>query len=190
MTGLIGPGDRKSVQPMAERLAPGDYDQLHHFVAAGVWDMAPLETELLVQADKLVGGGDAVMVIDDTRPFRSLGKRQYQGGAVRFLSLMGCRRNTPGHLRRKRPADPNYVRSMALVRNRPDQCASEHWATTLYWHHDRAPASSNRSAMPVRCWYQQLGQARFCALCFRSNRGQIRWPLGRGEFPQVARVCI
>ena len=33
VAGLIGPGDRKSVQPMAERLAPGDYDQLHHFVA-------------------------------------------------------------------------------------------------------------------------------------------------------------
>ena len=33
ISGLIGPGDRKSVQPMAERLAPGDYDQLHHFVA-------------------------------------------------------------------------------------------------------------------------------------------------------------
>ena len=55
VTGLIGPGDRKSVQPMAGRLAPGDYDQLHHFVAAGVWDAAPLENELLVQADKLVG---------------------------------------------------------------------------------------------------------------------------------------
>jgi hypothetical protein len=26
VAGLIGPGDRKSVQPMAERLAPGDYD--------------------------------------------------------------------------------------------------------------------------------------------------------------------
>jgi SRSO17 transposase len=38
VAGLIGPGDRKSVQPMAERFAPGDYDQLHHFVAAGVWD--------------------------------------------------------------------------------------------------------------------------------------------------------
>src|ERR1700681_1029574 len=63
--GLIGPGDRKSVQPMAERLAPGDYDQLHHFIAAGVWDAAPLETELLVQADRLVGGSDAVLVIDD-----------------------------------------------------------------------------------------------------------------------------
>ena len=47
VSGLIGPGDRKSIQPMAERLAPGDYDQLHHFVAAGVWDAAPLETELL-----------------------------------------------------------------------------------------------------------------------------------------------
>jgi SRSO17 transposase len=66
VSGLIGPGDRKSVQPMAERVALGDYDQLHHFIAAGVWDAGPVETELLVQADKLVGGSDAVLVIDDT----------------------------------------------------------------------------------------------------------------------------
>src|SRR6202023_1157152 len=66
VAGLIGPGDRKSVQPMAERLAPGDYDQLHHFVAAGVWDAAPLETELLIQADRLVGGSAAVLGIADT----------------------------------------------------------------------------------------------------------------------------
>lgn len=66
ISGLIGPGDRKSVQPMAARFAPGDYDQLHHFIAAGVWDAAPLAAELLVQADRLVGGGDAVLVIDDT----------------------------------------------------------------------------------------------------------------------------
>ena len=66
VAGLIGPGDRKSVQPMAERLAPGDYDQLHHFIADGVWDAAPLESELLIQADRLVGGKDAVLVIDDT----------------------------------------------------------------------------------------------------------------------------
>ena len=43
IAGLIGPGDRKSVQPMAERLAAGEYDQLHHFVSAGVWDGAALE---------------------------------------------------------------------------------------------------------------------------------------------------
>ncbi len=66
VAGLIGPGDRKSVQPMAERLAPGEYDRLHHFVATGVWDAAPLEAELLMQADRLVGGDDAVLVIDDT----------------------------------------------------------------------------------------------------------------------------
>jgi len=66
VSGLIGPGDRKSIQPMAERLALGDYDQLHHFIADGVWDGRPVETELLVQADRLVGGSDAVLVVDDT----------------------------------------------------------------------------------------------------------------------------
>src|SRR3979409_2703645 len=35
VAGLIGPGDRKSVAPIAERFAPGGYDRLHHFVAAG-----------------------------------------------------------------------------------------------------------------------------------------------------------
>jgi hypothetical protein len=66
VSGLIGPGDRKSIQPMAKRLALGECDQLHHFIAAGVWDASPVETELLVQADRLVGGRDAVLVIDDT----------------------------------------------------------------------------------------------------------------------------
>src|SRR6201981_3049053 len=66
LSGLIGPGDRKSIQPMAKRLALGEYDQLHHFIAAGVWDASPVETELFVQADRLVGGRDAVLVIDDT----------------------------------------------------------------------------------------------------------------------------
>ena len=51
---------------MAERLGFGEYDQLHHFIAAGVWDATPVETELLVQADRLVGGNDAMLVIDDT----------------------------------------------------------------------------------------------------------------------------
>jgi SRSO17 transposase len=32
IAGLIGPGERKSIQPIAERLAAGDYDQLHHFM--------------------------------------------------------------------------------------------------------------------------------------------------------------
>jgi DDE superfamily endonuclease len=64
--GADRPWRSKSIQPMAERLALGGYDQLHHFIAAGVWDAAPVERELLVQADRLVGGSDAVLVIDDT----------------------------------------------------------------------------------------------------------------------------
>src|SRR4029450_14131158 len=63
--GLIGPGDRKSVQPMADRLVPGEYDRLHHFVADGAWNAAPLEAELLAQADRLVGGLDAGLGVDD-----------------------------------------------------------------------------------------------------------------------------
>src|SRR3981081_4225391 len=66
VSGLIGPGDRKSIQPMAERFARGDYDQLHHFIAAGVWDARPVETELRVQADRLGGGRAAVLVVDGT----------------------------------------------------------------------------------------------------------------------------
>src|SRR5258707_8143463 len=50
IAGLIGPGDRKSVQPMAARAGEVGYDQLHHFVTAGVWDSAPLEAALLKMA--------------------------------------------------------------------------------------------------------------------------------------------
>jgi SRSO17 transposase len=87
VSGLIGPGDRKSIQPMSERLAPGDYDQLHHFIADGVWDAKPLETELLVQADQLVGGRDAVLVVDDT----ALPKKGNHsvGVAAQYASALG-----------------------------------------------------------------------------------------------------
>src|SRR2546430_1258202 len=91
VAGLIGPGDRKSVAPMAERFAPGDYDQLHHFVAAGVWDAAPLETELLIQADRLVGGSDAVLVIDDTAVPKK-GKHSV-GVAPQYASALGKNAN-------------------------------------------------------------------------------------------------
>ena len=51
---------------MASRWAPGDYDELHHFIASGVWNEALLEEELAIQADKLIGGASAVLVADDT----------------------------------------------------------------------------------------------------------------------------
>src|SRR4029434_2469436 len=87
VAGLIGPGDRKSVQPMAERLATGNYDQLHHFIADGVWDASPLESELLNQADRLVGGKDSVLVIDDTS-LPKKGERSV-GVAAQYASALG-----------------------------------------------------------------------------------------------------
>lgn len=66
VAGLIGLGDRKSVQPMAARGDGVPYDRLHHFIAAGIWDEAPLQQALLNKADRLVGGSDAILVVDDT----------------------------------------------------------------------------------------------------------------------------
>jgi SRSO17 transposase len=66
VAGLIGPGDRKSVQPMAARDEAVSYGQLHHFVASGIWDAAPLEAALLAEADRQVGSDDAWLIIDDT----------------------------------------------------------------------------------------------------------------------------
>lgn len=66
IAGLIGPGERKSVQPMAERLGLGAHDRLHHFVSGGTWDATPLLEELASKADALLGGDDAMLVVDDT----------------------------------------------------------------------------------------------------------------------------
>jgi SRSO17 transposase len=66
IAGLIGPGDRKSIQPMAARADAISYDRLHHFIGGGVWDSAPLEATLWQQADDLAGGENAWLIIDDT----------------------------------------------------------------------------------------------------------------------------
>ncbi len=51
---------------MAARLGLGGHDQLQHFIASPAWDGAPLWSVLAQQADKLVGGPQAWLVIDDT----------------------------------------------------------------------------------------------------------------------------
>ena len=84
LRGLLLPGERKSVEPMAARVAPGEVQQLHHFVSASPWAAAPLEAELVRAADRLVGGADAVLVVDDTALVKqgdhSVGvQRQYCG---------------------------------------------------------------------------------------------------------------
>lgn len=56
LKGLLLPGGRKSVEPMAARMVPGDVQQLHHVVSTSPWATVPLEDELVKAADRLVGG--------------------------------------------------------------------------------------------------------------------------------------
>src|SRR4051812_7362530 len=91
IAGLIGLGDRKSVQPMAARDAGVNYDQLHHFIASGVWDAAPLEKVLLAEADRQVGGNDAWLIVDDTAlPKKG---RHSVGVAPQYASALGKNAN-------------------------------------------------------------------------------------------------
>jgi SRSO17 transposase len=93
VAGLIGAGDRKSVQPMAARDGEVGYDQLHHFIASGVWDAAPLEKALLAEADRMVGGAEAWLIVDDT----ALPKKGEHsvGVAPQYASSLGKTRQLP-----------------------------------------------------------------------------------------------
>lgn len=91
IAGLIGPGDRKSIQPMAARADALGYDRLHHFIGAGLWDSAPLEATLWQQADALVGGDKAWLIIDDTA-LPKKGKASV-GVAPQYATVLGKNAN-------------------------------------------------------------------------------------------------
>jgi len=81
VSGLIAPDYRKIVQPMARRLALRACDQLQSPL------LRPGSGMLLVQADNLVGGSDAVRVIDDTAIPK---KGTYSMGvAAQYASALG-----------------------------------------------------------------------------------------------------
>jgi len=66
LRGLIAPGERKSIEPLVARVAPGEVQQVHHFVAMSRWATEPIEEVLFEKADALVGGDDAHLIVDDT----------------------------------------------------------------------------------------------------------------------------
>src|SRR5215203_3203346 len=91
LQGLLGPGERKSVEPMAARVAPGDVQQLHHFISTSPWATEPLEAELVQAADRLLGGQDAVLVIDDTALVKQ--GRHSVGVARQYCGQLGKKAN-------------------------------------------------------------------------------------------------
>src|SRR4028119_1810340 len=90
LRGLLGPGERKSLQPMAASLGPSGHDPSQHFIASPAWDAGrpragagrgraglgrwrpfsagpawddgPLWRVLAEQADRVVGGAKAALV--------------------------------------------------------------------------------------------------------------------------------
>src|SRR4051794_41692607 len=68
LRGLLGPSERKSLQPMATSLGLSGHDQLQHFIASPAWDDAPLWRGLGGQAGRPGGGAGAGLVVDDTAP--------------------------------------------------------------------------------------------------------------------------
>ncbi|WP_457105508.1 transposase [Methylobacterium sp. P5_C11] len=66
VAGLIGSGERKSIQPMAARAEGGSYGLQHHAIAAGICQSAPPERVIVSLADRLAGGPDAILVVGVT----------------------------------------------------------------------------------------------------------------------------
>ena len=82
LRGLLGPGERKSLQPMAARLGLSGHDQLQHFVASPAWDDGPLWTALAREADRqaaapLQRGCMTLLVSGPVRGFRHGDGRQH-----------------------------------------------------------------------------------------------------------------
>jgi SRSO17 transposase len=91
---LLAPGERKSIRPLCDRIAHGAHEQIHHFVCASPWDTAPLETLLAREAQHLVGGNDAVLIVDDTtlpkKGIHSVGVGYQYSGAVGKMTNCQC----------------------------------------------------------------------------------------------------
>ncbi|MEF2280500.1 IS701 family transposase [Deinococcus sp. YIM 134068] len=64
--GLCSAAHRKSMQPLAAVVAPGKEDHLQQFMTDSPWLTNPLETLLAQRAQQMLGGKDAVLIIDDT----------------------------------------------------------------------------------------------------------------------------
>lgn len=110
--GLCSTAHRKSMEPLAHLVAPGQYDRLQHFITDSPWQIAGLEQIIADRAQYLLGGKKAVLIIDDTclTKFgsKSVGVgRQYSGQVGKItncqclVSLTLARDETPLPVRLK-----------------------------------------------------------------------------------------
>jgi SRSO17 transposase len=91
LRGLLAPGERKSIEPLAARVSPNNSQQLHHFVAVSKWDASELEQVLFDKADALIGGGEAHLIVDDTALLKK--GRHSVGAAQQYCGQLGKNAN-------------------------------------------------------------------------------------------------
>ena len=99
VAGLIGAGDRKSVQPMAARDGDVGYDQLHHFIASGVWDASA------------AGEGAARRSRQDGRRRRCVADRRRYGPAEKRARIRSASRRNMHRRWEKPPTVSRWSRS-------------------------------------------------------------------------------
>jgi hypothetical protein len=157
--GLLGTSVRKSIGPLAADVAPRDYGQVHHFVNAATWDDGPLERVLAEKAEQLVGGPDAVLIVDDTAQLKqgrhSVGVgRQYAGAAGKktncqtLVSLTLARGEVPVALAPPAfPARGMDERSQTLHGGYPP------WSTQL----PESPDNSMRFLLLLKGYFETFG---------------------------------
>jgi SRSO17 transposase len=124
ITGLLLPGDRKSMQPISGRVAPSDVEQIHHFVGTSCWDTAPVEEVLCHKVDAMLGGDGSFIIVDDT----GLPKKGSQsvGVAHQYCGALG------------KQANCQCLVSLTLARNEVHVPVALHLYLPKEWTKDRA----------------------------------------------------
>lgn len=79
------------MQPLADQVAPGQHDQIQHFITDSPWGTQGLEQLVAERAQQLLGGKRAVLIIDDTCLTKFGSKavgvgRQYSGQAGKITN--------------------------------------------------------------------------------------------------------
>jgi SRSO17 transposase len=109
LRGLLLPGERKSIEPIVNRVAPDEKEQIHHFVATSTWDTAPIEVAHADRCNELVGGPDAhLTLLREVQP-----ARVKAAGRVRRVCAIEVRWQS-GH-RGSQPAMTRAIARRAVV---------------------------------------------------------------------------
>lgn len=66
LSGLILPGERKSIEPIAERVVGSNVQSLQQFVNQSPWDEQPVQKKLVKLVSKRFRIKQAVIALDDT----------------------------------------------------------------------------------------------------------------------------